>query len=436
VSSPASPQGALVAPLDVVGELAGGDDPALHRLRERGAPSLAQGVLQPGRSEPDRVEVPDTRNARRLTKDFLELRSGDLGLLDSLRIFGEPELDETRAQLAEVAAAGALLCGLAHRRDRDGVPDKHAVGHRIPAAVEGQPAALLTLGVRAQVDTGADTGLGRNDGNELLSVRHMGARRVAGGAQLLIERHRRNNSPMAHALTARNRAARELFAPLAASYDRYARLFSFGQDPRWRSALVTRVAVGPKDTVLDVATGTAAVALELARRRRCRVVGVDQSPEMLAAGRSRVLDAGLDHLIELKEARAEELPFADEQFDALTFTYLLRYLDDPLAGLRELVRVVKPGGTVAMVEFFVPRNPLTRIAWEGYVRVGLPLLGGLVSTGWKEVGRFLGPSIREFWARTPLERLLDLWREAGIANVDARPLSLGGGVVVWGARGD
>jgi demethylmenaquinone methyltransferase/2-methoxy-6-polyprenyl-1,4-benzoquinol methylase len=149
-----------------------------------------------------------------------------------------------------------------------------------------------------------------------------------------------------------------------------------------------------------------------------------------------VVDAGLADLIELREARAEELPFADEEFDALTFTYLLRYLDDPLAGLRELTRVVKPGGTVAMVEFFVPRRLVARISWEGYVRAGLPLLGGLVSSGWKEVGRFLGPSIREFWAQTPLESLLDLWREAGIVNVDARTLSLGGGVVVWGDRGD
>jgi demethylmenaquinone methyltransferase/2-methoxy-6-polyprenyl-1,4-benzoquinol methylase len=238
------------------------------------------------------------------------------------------------------------------------------------------------------------------------------------------------------ALTARNRAAQELFAPLASSYDRYARLFSFGQDPRWRSALVSRVAVGPEDTVLDVATGTAAVALELAKRRRCRVIGVDQSPEMLAAGRSRVVDAGLGDLIELREARAEELPFADEEFDALSFTYLLRYLDDPAAGLRELTRVVKPGGTVAMVEFFIPPRLIARISWEGYVRAGLPMLGGLVSSAWKEVGRFLGPSIREFWARMPLESLLDLWRDAGIANVDARMLSHGGGVVVWGDRGD
>jgi demethylmenaquinone methyltransferase/2-methoxy-6-polyprenyl-1,4-benzoquinol methylase len=237
------------------------------------------------------------------------------------------------------------------------------------------------------------------------------------------------------ALTARNRAARELFAPLAPSYDRYARLLSFGRDPRWRSFLVSRVDVEPEDTVLDVATGTAAVALELTYRTGCRVVGVDQSPEMLAAGRRRVQAAGLDDRIELREAQAEELPFEDRAFAALTFTYLLRYLDDPAAGLRELARVVEPGGTIAMLEFQVPGSALARAFWEGYVRIGLPLLAKAASPGWAEVGRFLGPSIREFWAKTPLERLVALWEEAGIEDVRVRTLSLGAGVVVWGRRG-
>jgi demethylmenaquinone methyltransferase/2-methoxy-6-polyprenyl-1,4-benzoquinol methylase len=236
-------------------------------------------------------------------------------------------------------------------------------------------------------------------------------------------------------LTERNRAARELFSPLAPAYDRYARLFSFGQDERWRSFLITRIEAGPDDIVLDVATGTAAVALELVRRTGCRVVGVDQSPEMLAAGRLRVADAGLGDRVELREARAENLPFEDAAFDALTFTYLLRYVDDAAATMRELARVVKPGGTVAMLEFHIPRHPLARASWEGYVRIGLPLAGRAVSPAWAEVGRFLGPSIREFWAMRPLERLLETWRRAGIQDVRARALSLGGGIVVWGRRG-
>ncbi|HEY5693726.1 MAG TPA: class I SAM-dependent methyltransferase [Gaiellaceae bacterium] len=233
--------------------------------------------------------------------------------------------------------------------------------------------------------------------------------------------------------SARTRHARELFAPLGPTYDRYARLLSFGQDPRWRSFLVSRI---PPDAgrVLDVASGTAAVAIELARADAGRtVVGVDQSPEMLAAGRERVEQAGLGERVELRESRAEALPFADGEFDALTFTYLLRYVDDVPATLRELVRVVRPGGTVAMLEFGLPRG-LWRPLWELYVRVGLPAAGTVVSPGWGGVGRFLGPSIREFWGEWPEPRLLDVWREAGLAEVDARRMSVGGGVVVWGRR--
>ena len=240
---------------------------------------------------------------------------------------------------------------------------------------------------------------------------------------------------MDDALSERNRHALELFAPLASTYDRYAALLSFGQDPRWRRFLVSRIDARPGDRVLDVAAGTAAVAVELVRRHGCSVVGIDQSPDMLAAGRERVARAGLAGHIELREGRAEHLPFEKGSFDALTFTYLLRYVDEPGATLRELARVVRPGGRIASLEFSVPPNPLARGAWELYVRGGLPVLGRAISPGWHEVGRFLGPSIRSFCGRYPLERVLDLWRAAGIGDVRGRRLSLGGGVVIWGQLG-
>lgn len=233
--------------------------------------------------------------------------------------------------------------------------------------------------------------------------------------------------------SARTRHARELFAPLGPTYDRYARLLSFGQDPRWRSFLVSRIPAEAR-RVLDVASGTAAVAIELARADGGRaVVGVDQSKEMLAAGRERVERAGLSDRIELRESRAEELPFADAEFDAVTFTYLLRYVDDVPATMRELARVVRPGGTVAMLEFGLPHG-IWRPLWELYVRIGLPAAGAVVSPGWGDVGRFLGPSIREFWRQWPEPRLLDTWRASGLTEVHARRMSLGGGIVVWGRR--
>jgi demethylmenaquinone methyltransferase / 2-methoxy-6-polyprenyl-1,4-benzoquinol methylase len=234
-------------------------------------------------------------------------------------------------------------------------------------------------------------------------------------------------------VSAKTRHARELFAPLGPTYDRYAKLLSFGQDPRWRSFLVSRVPASAT-RLLDVASGTAAVAIELARRVPAReVIGLDQSVEMLDAGRARVAAAGLGGRIDLREGRAESLPFGDAEFDALTFIYLLRYFDDPAAALQELARVVRPGGTVAMLEFGVPRG-VWRPLWEAYVRVGLPGAGALVSPAWREVGGFLGPSIRGFYERYPVERLLELWRDAGLRDVRARGLSLGGGIVVWGTR--
>jgi demethylmenaquinone methyltransferase / 2-methoxy-6-polyprenyl-1,4-benzoquinol methylase len=223
-------------------------------------------------------------------------------------------------------------------------------------------------------------------------------------------------------------SARTLFAPLGPTYDRYAAVLSLGQDPRWRRFLVTRIEAGPRDTVLDVATGTGAVSRELIARTGCTVVGLDQSTEMLAEARSR-----LPASVRLVEGTAEALPFADDSFDALTFTYLLRYVSDPSATIRELARVVKPGGTIAGLEFAVPRG-IWRPPWELYVRVGLPLAGRAISKGWADVGDFLGPSIRDFYERWPETRLLEAWRSAGIGDLGSRRLSLGGGIVTWGRR--
>lgn len=227
-------------------------------------------------------------------------------------------------------------------------------------------------------------------------------------------------------MSERQAQAKALFAPLGPTYDRVGALLSFGQDPRWRRVLVATL---PRDggSVLDVATGTGLVAAALLERGFV-VTGLDQSPEMLARARAR-LGQGVD----LVEATAESVPFADASFDHLTFTYLLRYVDDPGATLLELARVVRPGGTVAMLEFGLPRG-IWRPPWNLWVDLGLPLAGRVISPGWRAVGGFLGDSIRSFHARYPEPELLGLWRRAGIRDVRSRRLSLGGGLVVWGQR--
>ncbi|MGN6169669.1 MAG: ubiquinone/menaquinone biosynthesis methyltransferase [Solirubrobacteraceae bacterium] len=233
--------------------------------------------------------------------------------------------------------------------------------------------------------------------------------------------------------SARKRHALELFADLPARYDQMGALLSFGQDPRWRRALVDAIAPQPGQCILDVATGTGLVANELARRGQCEVVGLDQSEEMLQGARKRLAaDPQLAKRISLVRGEAERLPFGDEEFDALTFTYLLRYVDDREATMRELARVVKPGARIGMVEFGVPRNPAARSVWRLHARAGLPLVGRIVSRRWYEVGRFLGPSIEQFDAAE--SDLPGLWRRAGIGEVRARRMSFGAGLVMWGAR--
>jgi demethylmenaquinone methyltransferase/2-methoxy-6-polyprenyl-1,4-benzoquinol methylase len=230
--------------------------------------------------------------------------------------------------------------------------------------------------------------------------------------------------------------ARELFAPLGRNYDRVATLLSFGQDPRWRRAMVAAIDAAPGERVLDVATGTGMVAQELVHRYGCTVVGLDQSVGMLAGAWARLeRDPALAARVSLLEGEAERLPFAAAEFDHLTFTYLLRYVEDPAATLAELARVVNPGGRIAMLEFAVPPNPLWRAAWRLYTHVGLPVLGRLFSREWFATGSFLAHSIPDFYERFPLERVVQLWREAGIERVQVRRMSLGGGVVMWGTRG-
>ena len=218
--------------------------------------------------------------------------------------------------------------------------------------------------------------------------------------------------------------AERIFTGIGRSYDRVASILSFGQDPRWRRALVDAIGARRGDRVLDVATGTGMVADALVRRYGCHVVGLDQSADMLAVARTR--DGVFDDLV---EGRAEHLPFPDASFDHLTFTYLLRYVDDPAATMRELARVVKPGGRVAMVEFGVPRG-LWHALWFLYTRLGLPVLGQIVSRKWAVVGGFLGPSISGFYRRNPQASVERYWSDAGLTDIQTRRMSLGGGVVM------
>jgi demethylmenaquinone methyltransferase / 2-methoxy-6-polyprenyl-1,4-benzoquinol methylase len=233
----------------------------------------------------------------------------------------------------------------------------------------------------------------------------------------------------------RNRAARALFAGLPPRYDRLAAILSLGQDARWRREMVAQAAVTDPASVLDVATGPAGVALQLAERTRARITGIDLSEDMLRRGQENVRSERRGDRIALVLGRAEQLPFPDATFDALTFTYLLRYVADPHQTLAELARVVRPGGIVSSLEFAVPINRFWRMWWWLYTRAVLPLAGAaLGGRPWFDVGRFLGPNISAHYRRFPVDRTIAAWQAAGITDIGLRRMSLGGGLVMWGRR--
>jgi demethylmenaquinone methyltransferase/2-methoxy-6-polyprenyl-1,4-benzoquinol methylase len=232
-----------------------------------------------------------------------------------------------------------------------------------------------------------------------------------------------------------NRFAQDLFRPLPHRYDALEELLSLGQNRRWRREMIAHAVEDDPKAVLDVATGTAGVALELCRRTSASVVGIDITETMLRQGRERVEQTHLTGRVSLLVGQAERLPFPDHSFDAMTFTYLLRYVADPRATLRELARVLKPGASIASLEFSVPPNPFWRFWWWAYTRAVLPVAGySLGGREWMGVGRFLGPNISEHYERYPVSSTLRAWSDAGFVDVGTRFMSLGGGLVMWARK--
>jgi ubiquinone/menaquinone biosynthesis methyltransferase len=217
--------------------------------------------------------------------------------------------------------------------------------------------------------------------------------------------------------------ARRIFDGIGDTYEKAGALLSFGQDARWRAKLIARVGADQQDVVLDVATGTGLVARGLRERYGCEVIGLDRSADMLRAASAR------DGHIPLVRARAESLPFPDESFDHVTFTYLLRYVDDQAATTRELARVVRPGGRIVSLDFGVPRNPVLRTMWRVYTTIGLPLIGRAISPQWASVGAFLRGSIERFDRADRSSDVDRYWREAGLTDVEVTRMSFGAGVV-------
>ena len=185
--------------------------------------------------------------------------------------------------------------------------------------------------------------------------------------------------------------------------------------------------------VLDVCTGTGLVARDIAAGSGSSVLGIDLSRDMVDRASSKLKAQG-PRTVGLAVGQAESLPFADGSFDVVVFTFLLRYVEDPQATLAELSRVLRPGGQMASLEFFVPRNPVLRAFWLLHTRLAIPASTRFLSPGWREVGSLLGPSISSFYRRHTVEELDRMWQNAGVTEVKRKALSLGGALVTWGRK--
>jgi demethylmenaquinone methyltransferase / 2-methoxy-6-polyprenyl-1,4-benzoquinol methylase len=232
-----------------------------------------------------------------------------------------------------------------------------------------------------------------------------------------------------------NRFAQDLFRQLPRHYDFLEELLSLGQNGRWRREMIAHVVDHAPRSILDVATGTAGVALALHQRTEADITGIDITEAMLRRGRERVQRAGASDRVRLLVGQGERLPFPDDSFDALTFTYLLRYVADPAETIRELARVLRPGAAIASLEFSVPTSRFWHFWWWLYTRGVLPVAGYLTGgREWSRVGRFLGPNISNHYRRYSVDWTVQAWKDAGLVNVGVRSMSLGGGIVMWAEK--
>ena len=214
---------------------------------------------------------------------------------------------------------------------------------------------------------------------------------------------------------------RVMFNRIAHRYDYLNHFLSFGIDKLWRKKLRRRLAKENPQTILDVATGTADLAIELARLNPSRIVGVDIAEAMLQVGEKKVLRKKLSHTIELKQADSENLPFEDNTFDAATISYGVRNFETPLKGLKEIHRTLKPEGTILILEFGMPDKFPVKHAYSFYFNFILPLWGKLFS-GSYESYKYLPESVKTFPYGKDFTNLLET---AGFKNAKATRISQG-----------
>lgn len=212
-----------------------------------------------------------------------------------------------------------------------------------------------------------------------------------------------------------------MFDGIAPHYDLLNHLLSFGIDKGWRAKAINMLCDRKPKELLDVATGTADMALKVYDVLRCKIVGCDISQGMVEIGRKKVADAGLSGFIDLKVADSESLPFSSNRFDAVTVAFGVRNFAHLDKGLAQMARVLKPSGRIVVLEFSTPDNPVFRAVYNFYFKYILPLVGGLISKD-REAYKYLCKSAMAFPSGKDFEAHLT---KAGLTPVKTLPLTFG-----------
>ncbi len=232
-------------------------------------------------------------------------------------------------------------------------------------------------------------------------------------------------------LSDKGRGVRQMFDDIAGRYDLLNRLLSFGIDRRWRRFAVSQLSIPKHGRVLDIATGTCDVALEVAEQTDAsvQIIGEDFTQGMLEQGQVKLKSSPHGKRISLVNAPCEEIPHPDETFDGITIAFGIRNVVDRQAGLREMYRVLKPGGRAVILEFSQPRSQLFRKIYYFYFQKMLPAIGGLISK--RSAYQYLPDSVMEFPSQVEFSSMM---KDAGFSRLQYVDLTFGIATVYVGDK--
>lgn len=227
--------------------------------------------------------------------------------------------------------------------------------------------------------------------------------------------------PYKHSEASKKEQVTEMFDTISKEYDGLNRVISFGIDVKWREKVVKIVGEKQPSKVLDIATGTGDLAINLAATNANEIIGLDISSGMLEVGKKKIATRKLDSIISMVIGDSENLPFENDTFDAITVAFGIRNFENLEQGLSEILRVLKPNGIFVILETSVPTNPIYRFGYNVYSKFILPTIGKLFSKD-KIAYSYLSESASVFPYGEALNNIL---RKIGFINVEDKPQTMG-----------